>query len=1370
MVVAEFHAEGAGVGDINGDEVVDIAYGPFWFAGPDFGEKKRFAKGEAFDGGSGYSDNFFSFIRDFNDDGAGDILVFGFPGKEARLYLNSGSDALWEMHVIADQVANESPHLIDLIPGGQPEIVCARDRTYGYYEAESDVMSPWKWNPISAAGDAITPFGHGLGVGDVNGDGSLDIVEKMNWYEQPTGAKSDAWKRHKWALLPYGQGGAQILIDDVDADGDNDLITSLNAHGYGIAWFEQHEFGKFTRHEIMGASSTDEPHGVVFSQPHAMALADMDGDGRNDFVTGKRYFAHQGGDSGGLQEPVLCWFRNTVGEDGIEFVPQLVDDDSGVGVEVKVADLNGDGRLDIVTSSKKGLIIHRQAGGDEPDVAERWRHPGGRPQDGYGSGFTPAEALAKMEVPDGFFVDLIAAEPEVTQPVAMCFDARGRIWVIEGHTYPERAPEGEGKDRIIIFEDADGDGSFEVRKVFAEGLNLASGLEIGFGGVFVGAAPYLHFYADADGDDRADGEPEVLLDGWGLQDTHETLNSFTWGPDGWLYGCQGVFTRSRVGKPGATDDQRQPIDGGVWRYHPVSRGFEVFAHGTSNPWGVDFNEYGDCFISACVIPHFYHLSQGGLYERQAGQHYNPWAFDDIKTIADHAHYAGNIRDHAFWGDNSVIRPAAKSDTSALGGGHAHCGLALYLADKFPAQYRGDPFFHNLHGHRIVREQLERNGSGYIARHRPDFLFANDHHFIGVGIMLGPDGALYFSDWVDPQTCHHRDVEIWDRSNGRIYRVRYGDVETTRLDLPDRNDPELVAELGNANAFQARQAQRILQERAAAGNLDREATAAALVRFLDENVDDVPLRLRALWTRHVTGLLTEDMVASALRDPSEHLRGWAVQLAKPTSGTIPIFEEMAKTEPSLVVRRYLASKLQQVPVEQRWTLAENLVGHRRSAHDVNIPLLAWYGIEPLVEVDPQRAFALAGKTGWTQLKGFISRRGAVTPEGREAVLSDLAAAENADEFLARSQDFLGALAELPRLERASGWEEAKHRGQELAKTNEAVLDPLGRLGARFGDAAFFPHWRRVIRDPKQDAADRIGAIQLLGAGGDPELGAIAREMLVNPEVRPAAIAALREFPGPETAEALVGQLDEFPLAERNQAINLLAARPEMALVLLRAVDEKRLSSSVISPVMLDQFARFEDDEITAILEKNWARGLGGVELAELAAAIEEWKRKLNPDVLAEADASRGRQVYAMTCGTCHQLFGEGVALGPDLTGSNRADLGYLLENVLAPSAVLGKDYMLNIFSMKDGATLGGMIRKETPESVLLAMPGGTEVEVKVSEVVSRQEVPQSLMPPGLFDALPIEQVADLVKYLGSSSQVEGEAKPPTEPGVSQGASD
>src|SRR4029079_15571094 len=225
--------------------------------------------------------------------------------------------------------------------------------------------------------------------------------------------------------------------------------------------------------------------------------------------------------------------------------------------------------------------------------------------------------------------------------------------------------------------------------------------------------PYLAFVPiDASGDKPA-GPPRFLLDGWGYEDTHETLNTFPWGPDGWLYGCHGVFTHSRVGKPGTPDAQRVPINAGVWRYHPTRHFCEVCAHGTSNPWGLDFNDRGQAFVEACVIPHAFHVIQGGRYHRQAASHFNPYTFDDIKTIADHLHYLGANP----WGGNN------KADSA--GGGHAHCGTMIYLGGAWPAESRDQMFRGNIHGRRINMDVLKAKGSGYVAGHGPDFLLAND---------------------------------------------------------------------------------------------------------------------------------------------------------------------------------------------------------------------------------------------------------------------------------------------------------------------------------------------------------------------------------------------------------------------------------------------------------------------------------------------------------------------------------------------------------------------------------------------------------------------------------------------------------------------
>jgi putative membrane-bound dehydrogenase-like protein len=949
----DFYSEGAAIGDINGDGKPDVVAGPFWWEGPAFEKKHAYYEPKIFSI-NGYSDNFFAYVHDFDADKRNDILILGFPGKEARLYLHPGThdDKPWPMHIVADVVDNESPVFTDITGDGKPEIVCSTGGKFGWF-APNWSKPTEKWEFVAVTGDmGVAKFTHGLGVGDVNGDGKLDLLEARRWWQNTGFTKSGnhgpevptPFIQHNFATGVGG--GAQMFAYDFDGNGTNDVFTSLAAHRYGVAVYLQasdagtparnDEAGKSARptwNRVMLASEQpqDNDYGIVFSQPHAAHLADIDGDGIQDIVTGKRYWAHNGHDPDERGHRVIYWYQTKRdGKGGIDFVPHLVDAESGVGVDVQVGDVNGDKLPDIVVGNKAGVFILTQERKDTTaDLTPKKLYgPALKPQAEYAKGQSPTDALKSMQLPGGFKAELIAAEPDLVQPIAFTFGERGRIWVVEGNSYPQPRGVGQGQDRIKILEDKDGDGTFETKKIFCEGLNLVSGIELGFGGVWVGAAPYLMFIPrDGDkplplgsnraipgpsGSDGAKNGPVTqvpglnftayaLLDGWGTQDTHETLNSFIWGPDGWLYGCHGVFTHSRVGKPGTPDDQREPINAGVWRYHPVRHEFEVFAHGTSNPWGLDYDQHGEWFVTACVIPHLYHIVPGGRYQRQAGQHFNAHTYEDIKTIADHAHYAGNLRPNINF-DKTTGAGFANADTNALGGGHAHCGLAIYQSSLFPPTYRNQLLFGNLHGHRLVANYTDVKGSSYIGKHAADFLRANDMHFIPVTQKVGPDGALYVSDWSDQQICHRGSgaVEHWDRSNGRLYRVTYGSEAGTpaRYDLAGKSaritapfdlakeSDEALAKLAvqTENEWESRMARRVLMEHGVKRNLlsgpDGTPFATAIqaiqggVRY-SSNPRDQAIKLRTLWTLGALGV-EASVPGDFHADPNEHTRKWNIR--------------------------------------------------------------------------------------------------------------------------------------------------------------------------------------------------------------------------------------------------------------------------------------------------------------------------------------------------------------------------------------------------------------------------------------------------------------------------------------------------------------
>ncbi len=376
-----FYAEGATFGDLNGDAEADIIAGPFWYEGPAYTQVHEYYTPAPFDP-AGYSDNFFAHIYDFNKDGRPDIFIIGFPGQAATWYENPGAaEGHWPAHVVFETVDNESPAWTDLTGDGRPEIVCITDSRYGYVEPDwSDPTQPWSFHPISPDG-GWQRFTHGLGVGDVNGDGRMDILEKDGWWEQPPTLDGDpVWTKHDVA---FGNGGAQMYAYDVDGDGDNDVITSLRAHGYGLAWFEHVEQDgriDFVRHLIMNEQPEENRYGLAFAEIHAIDLIDMDGDGLKDIVTGKRWWSHGAeGDPDPNPRALLYWFkivRHTDGQ-GVDFVPYLIDDDTGIGVQVVAGDVNGDQFPDVVVSNKKGTAVLLQK---RREVSEaEWRQAQPRP-------------------------------------------------------------------------------------------------------------------------------------------------------------------------------------------------------------------------------------------------------------------------------------------------------------------------------------------------------------------------------------------------------------------------------------------------------------------------------------------------------------------------------------------------------------------------------------------------------------------------------------------------------------------------------------------------------------------------------------------------------------------------------------------------------------------------------------------------------------------------------------------------------------------------------------------------------------------------------------------------------------------------------
>jgi putative membrane-bound dehydrogenase-like protein len=975
-----------------------------------------------------------------------------------------------------------------------------------------------------------------------------------------------------------------------------------------------------------------------------------------------------------------------------------------------------------------------------------------------------ANAAGRLSMPAGFVATLCASEPDVVQPIAMAIDPRGRLWVVENYSYPIWLNGPRGRDRILIFDDTDGDGRFDSRKVFYEGGTNFTGIELGFGGVWVCATPNLLFIPDRDGDDRPDGPPEIKLDGWNTSGQHNLFNGLKWGPDGWLWGCHGILATSLVGKPGTSEAERVAINCSVWRYHPVHANFEAVAHGTTNPWGLDFDQYGEAFITNCVIAHLFRVIPGSHFDRMYGNDLNPFVYELTKTCADHLHWAGGKwqDSRGGWGEHGT-----------LGGGHAHVGGMIYLGDNWPEKYRDTLFTCNIHGHRVNNDRLERDPSGYrvVAKHAPDFLQSTDPWFRGLELKYGPDGGVFLTDWSDVGECHETDADNSHRENGRIFKVTYGQPKRVRVDLAHQSSEELAGYQTHRNEWFARTARRILQERAAAGRPLGDAQ-----RVLEHTLNqdpDVTHKLRALWTLFAIGSLDEKALLARLDDPVPYVRAWAVRLlldrGQPTQVAVDRLvaraggtggdsgaggaAPAAMVESDPMVRLTMASAMQRVPLKQRWPLVETLArSGDYSAYEPHA-LLVWYGIEPLMATDISRAAALLKVCPSPLMSRLIARRliDADLSSGLGAVVRLVAVEPVKGETWRDSAIIDGALEALKGRKRVTmpdGWSKAFDR--LTAGSAPEVQAKASALGLLFGDPDAELGLRLVLENRAADLGARKFALQNLVERRSADLSGILIAMLDEPSMRSAAIRGLAAYQDPETPKAILGHYGALAPAERDDAIATLVSRPAWAKRLLEAVQGGQVAARDLSTTVARQILAFHDESLTVALERAWGK-LRSTS-SDKARLIDRYRGIVSSRELEPPDASHGRQLYARMCGQCHRLFGEGGTLGPDLTGSDRANVDYILENVLDPSASVGRDFTLTTVATVDGRLVAGVLRSQTPATVVV-QTAAEQITIPREEVEAIRPSNVSMMPEGQLEPLSPKEVRDLFAYLASSRQVQ-----------------
>jgi putative membrane-bound dehydrogenase-like protein len=952
-------------------------------------------------------------------------------------------------------------------------------------------------------------------------------------------------------------------------------------------------------------------------------------------------------------------------------------------------------------------------------------------------GFPPEQALRRMRVPDGFRVKLVASEPVIRQPLTMTFDGRGRLWVVQYLQYPtpagltpvrvdqylrttyDRVPEPpprgpQGADRITILEDPDEHGRYRKAHDFLTGLNLASGLALGYGGVFVLQPPYLLFYPDRDHDDVPDGPPEVLLTGFGMEDAHAVANSLTWGPDGWLYGAQGSTVTAHV--------RGLEFQQGIWRYHPRTRRFELFAEGGGNTWGLDFDAHGQLLAGTNFGGSaLFHQVQGAYYVKGFSKHgplHNPHAFGYF----DHVPCQG------------------------FRGGHVTIGGIVYQGGAYPEPFHGRYLAGNLLSNALHAYDLEPHGSSFRSRFAGEFLAAHDTWFRPVDCLTGPDGSVYVADWYDARANHVDPVDTWDRSNGRIYKIEArGTRPVGKLDLDHLSSQELVALLGDPNAWYAGEARRRLAER----------RDSAVIPGLRRAVLDSKgrLALESLWALYVSGGFDEALAGRLLVHPNEHVRAWTVRFLGDDNKVSPVLRDrlitLARTEPSPLVRSQLACSCKRLPAADCLAIVGPLLGRQEDVNDPHIPLLLWWAVEDKARGHRDQVLDLLDRTGWQTplVRRFLLERLArrYAAEGTEADLNFCA------RLLARAPGPVEQRLLLRGLDRALEGRQPTAVPAALEKEVQRLwgrqpADPtLLRLAVRLGSAEAYRRALDRAADARAPEADRLALVELLGQVGKADAVPVLLRVLSGArteDLRGAALAALEPFPDRTVAEQVLALYPGLSGPLKARAQSLLASRAGSALLLAEAVEAGRVATREVSLDQVRRLARYHDARLEQLVEKHWGR-VGPAPAGEKVARIRSVAAILGQ---GRGDPHRGRLLFQKNCASCHTLFGEGNPVGPDLTSADRANRDYLLTQVIDPSAVIRPEYVAYTVETRDGRSLTGLVAESTPTTITLVDGKSGRTVLPRARIEQMTPSPVSLMPEKLLDGLTDQELRDLFSYL------------------------
>ncbi len=960
---------------------------------------------------------------------------------------------------------------------------------------------------------------------------------------------------------------------------------------------------------------------------------------------------------------------------------------------------------------------------------------------------TPPEvALREFHLAEDLEMDLVLAEPLVNQPLELTFDHKGRLWVVQYNQYPypkdlkvtgidnhlriafdkipEPPPEGsKGADKIVFYEDTNGDGVYDKSTEAISGLNIATGVALGRDQIWVLNPPYLLAYPDSTDDGLPDGPPKVHLRGFGLEDTHAVANSLRWGPDGWLYGATGSTVTSNISSS-ATKNLR--FEGqGIWRYHPETEIFELFAEGGGNTFHVEIDDKGRIYSGdngAETRGQYY--KQGAFYSKNWGKHgplTNPHAFGYLKNMA--------------------------LEGEALRFTHA---WVKYEADLLPDAYHGRLIAINPLLNYLQLSDLVPNGSTFSTVDLKKIVQTEDHWFRPVDIKVGPDGAVYIADWYDSRLSHIDPVDNWHKSSGRIYRIRRKQYQgIPSFDLSTSSIQELIGMLSHHNKWYRQQAIRQFGDRK--DPMAVEPLTNLLVRETGQ------LALESLWAINISGFLDDDVARKGLLHQDPYVRMWTIRLLGDENSISPhgyeIFYQAVSKENHAEVISQIACSAKRLPVYQALPVIKELIKKPQLTDDLDNPLLIWWALESQVsEFGDQVIDLLRDPAIWNYqvIQTVILER-----------LSQKLIMEGTDKSYLQCIELLSMAADQQQVAPVLTGVQEGLRGKGISELPDNLAQKLTPYLEQYSQAPLSIRIQQndemaiasameMIADDQQEVAARLAYIKLFGDlridRSVPLMLELAKNQQSRISVRQACLMSLANFQDPkigdEIAEAYPDKLRSDP-SLRLAALNLLASRDHWAAPLMRLIKEdKRVDPKDLSVQVVRQLQLLENDQLDVAIDNIWP---------EFATASSKEKQQtisriLEVVVSGTADLRSGKQQYQRLCGSCHILFEEGGVIGPELTGYDRENLNYLAINIVDPNLEIREGFVNYKITTADQRTLTGTIAHRSSEVVKLRSFNGDEVTIPMSQITQMEAQPVSIMPERLVDHLDDQQLRDLFGYI------------------------